>query len=82
MIPSDVNVGLREYEGKTELEAALSFKTRFFQYHVGPSFQAYYVESAVLICFFQFFMPLCWSSEPELLVNSFSSVKLVTSQIS
>lgn len=36
MISSDVNVGPCEYEGMTELDAALSFKTRFFQYHVGP----------------------------------------------
>lgn len=36
MISNDVNVGLCEYEGMTDLEAALSFKTRFFQYHVRP----------------------------------------------
>lgn len=44
MIPSDVNVGLCEYEGMTDLEAAWSFKTRFFQYHVVqtcPSSQAF-----------------------------------------
>lgn len=32
MISSDVNVGLCEYEGMTDLEA----DARFFQYHVGP----------------------------------------------
>lgn len=84
MIPSDVNVGLCEYEGMTDLEAAWSFKTRFFPVSCWSRcvhLLRLLLESTVVICFFQFFMLLSWSSEPELLVISFSSLKLVTSQI-